>query len=219
MDLFSGISEAELSSMLYCLNPRQFSYEKNDCPARAGELFTSLGIVLSGELSVVKERIDGSRMVLTQIRPGQMFGEMVAFSATKIWPNTVCATEKSEILFLSPEKITTTCGNACIGHRSLVNNLLGILSDKALHLNKLVEYISYKTLRGKISALLLEQYRQTGNKTFTLSFDRNHLAEYLNVSRPSLSRELSRMKEEGLLDYHKSSFKLLNLEKLESYLE
>ena len=86
-------------------------------------------------------------------------------------------------------------------------------------MNKKLEYLTIKGMRGKLSALFLDQYRKEGRATFTLSMNRNQMADFLNVSRPSMSRELSRMKEEGLIDYHLSSIRLLDIPALERALD
>jgi CRP-like cAMP-binding protein len=92
--------------------------------------------------------------------------------------------------------------------------MLGIVSDKALLLNRKVEYLTLKSLREKIAAYLLEQSKKTGTTTFMLPFTRHELADYLNVARPSLSRELGRMKAEGLIDFHGASVKITAVEAL-----
>ena len=145
-----------------------------------------------------------------------MFGEIAAFSEMDKWPASVKAQANCEVLIVSPEKIVGHCEKMCISHRMLINNMLKIVSQKALILNKKVEYLVIKGMREKIATFLLETFNKTGQTTFMIHMNRNELADFLNVSRPSMSREMARMKEDGLIDFHKASIKILNLEGLKA---
>jgi CRP-like cAMP-binding protein len=102
----------------------------------------------------------------------------------------------------------------CPWHRTLVTNLLGITSERALMLNKKVEYLTIKSIRGKISTFLLDLYKKTGNNNVMLNMNRNELADFLNVSRPSKSREMCRMRDEGIIDFHLSTIRIKDVEAL-----
>jgi CRP-like cAMP-binding protein len=97
--------------------------------------------------------------------------------------------------------------------------MLGIISEKALMLNRKVEYLAIKSMRAKISTFLLEQYKKTGKTTFMIPLNRNELADFLNVSRPSMSREMCRMKEEGIIDFHRASIRIINPDALKKSVE
>lgn len=217
--LFKGIPPEELNIMLECMMPGVRKYEKNENIILAGDNFLGLGIILSGKAAVIKESAAGSRIIMTMLEPGAMFGEMAAFSGLKQWPATVEAHDKCSVIFIPPEKIVGQCQRMCPSHRMLITNMLGIVSKKALLLNKKVEYLSMKTMRGKVSSFLLEQYKKTGQTTFMLSMKRNDLADFLNVSRPSLSREMCKMRDEGLIDFHMSSVRILDVESLKKMAE
>jgi CRP-like cAMP-binding protein len=80
-----------------------------------------------------------------------------------------------------------------------------IVSERAIALSRKVEYLSIKSIRGKISTYLLEQYKKAGKAIFMLPMNRNEMADFLNVSRPSLSREMCKMRDEGIIDFHRAS--------------
>lgn len=211
ISLFRGIHEEEIAAMLDCMKPRALKFAKNDLIAAEGDGLDSIGIILKGEAAVSKENAAGGRVVLTLLGQGDIFGEMAAFSNRPKWPATVQAQEHCEVFFLPAEKIVGGCEKACPWHRTLIRNLLGLISERALMLNKKVEYLTIKSMRGKISTFLLEQYRRTGDKNILLPFNRNELADFLNVSRPSMSRELCKMRDEGVIDFHLSAFRLLDI--------
>jgi len=212
--LFTGIAREELISLLNCLNPKICSYKKNDYITIAGNKFDSVGVLLEGEATVNKENAAGNRTMMTILKPGDVFGEMAAFSKRSVWPATVQAQEACRVMFLAREKIVGECEKVCPWHNMLIQNMLRILSDKALMLNRKVEYMTIVGIREKISTFLLEQYKKAGKTTFMLPMNRKELAEFLNVSRPSLSREMCRMRDDGIIDFHMATVKILNLDRL-----
>lgn len=212
--LFHRIPANELDSMIHCLQPTVLTYKKNSYITIGGEPFIGLGILLTGEAAVIKENAVGNRNVLTILKTGNLFGEIIAFSNQHNWPASVFAQTTCSVIFLSSDKITGNCGNACASHTQLIKNMLSILSEKALLLNRKVEYLTINSMRGKISTYLLEQYKLTSKDVFTLSLSRNDLADFLNVSRTALSREMGRMRDEGLIEFHRASIKIHDLQTL-----
>ncbi len=209
--IFHDISPSQLDIMLDCLKPKINTYNKNSYIAVQGEPYTGLGILLSGEAAIIKESASGSRVIMTVIGPGELFGEMIAFSPRKHWPASVSAQSTCAVMFLPPEKIIGECTQACGGYKQLIKNILVLLSTKALMLNQRVEYLAIKGMREKISIYLLEQYKINQKNTFVLPLKRNELADFLSVSRTALSRELGRMRDEGIIEFYRTSVKINNL--------
>src|SRR6056297_4305295 len=214
VDLFNDITFSELENMFFCLKPLIKKYNKDEIIALEGDDIKNFGVLLQGKLMLYKEKFDGTRLLLKAVHPGQLFGEIASFSEKRKWPAQVQVAENSIVMFIPPEKITNTCTNLCRGHRVLTLNMIKIISKKAINLNKTIEYLSVKSIKQKIAYYLLDQYKKNNAKSFMLDMNRNELSDYLNVTRPSLSREMSNMKEEGLIDYHRSSIKILDIEKL-----
>ncbi len=217
--LFAGVNGEELKVMLECLNPAVRSYRKDEYLSVQGDDLYGLGVLLEGEAMVVKENAAGERVIMAVLGAGDIFGETAAFSRAGKWPASVVAQGDCKAFFLPPHKITGNCQRQCPSHRRLITNMLRIVSDKALALNKKVEYLTIRSMRGKISAFLLEQYEKQGSATFILPLKRNEMAEFLNVARPSLSREMCRMRDEGIIDFHQSTIKIKDLEALKSMIE
>jgi CRP-like cAMP-binding protein len=213
-DLFTNINKEELLGMLYCLSPKIKKYEKNEIVSIEGHDINGIGVILSGVLTISKDNFDGSRIIINKMEPGNMFGEIAAFSERRLWPATVEAQTECHVMFMAPEKIVGSCQNACLSHRLLIMNMLKIVSNKAMNLNKKIEYLSIKSIREKICKYLMEQYRKQKSTTLHLNMNRNEMSDFLNVTRPSLSREMSFMKDEGMIDYYRSSIKILDLDKI-----
>lgn len=217
--LFQDMTKDDINVILNCIKPKISKFKKNEFIAINGDDFKSVGILLEGNAIVVKENVAGRRIFITNLTSGDMFGEMAVFSEKSIIPATIEAQNNCTVLFLSGKKIISECKNICMLHHTLIRNILKIISDRALFLNKHISYLNIKSIRGKISTFLIEQYRKTGRTTFKLPLNRNELAEFLNVSRPSLSREICRMRDEGLLDFNRSSFYIKNIETLKNMAE
>jgi cAMP-binding proteins - catabolite gene activator and regulatory subunit of cAMP-dependent protein kinases len=214
--LFHEIEPSQLSVMLNCMRPRVNTYKKNENITIEGEPFEGIGVMLKGEAAITRESPSGSRVILEIAGPSRMFGEIAAFSGRKVWPATVAAQGDCTVMFLPPEKILSNCEKLCLSHKTLVNNMLRIVSDRAFMLNKKVEYLTMKNIREKLSSYLLDQYRVHGSSTFMMPMKRNELADFLNVSRPSLSREMCKMRDEGLIEFHRSSIRIRDLENLKN---
>lgn len=215
--LFLGISEDEILSLLNCLSPKIITFEKNEFIVNIGDEIRNFGLILEGEAIIIKEKADGNRVVMSVVKKGDMFGEMFVFSSKRTWPVSVKTQSSRKILFFTNSDLITRCGRNCSWHVGLLRNFITLISDKSLTLNKKVEYLTIKSVRGKLCSYLYEQYRQSKNSTIILPLNRNELADFLNVSRPSLSREICQLRDEGVIDFHLSTFKIKNIEKLISY--
>jgi len=217
--LFQGISPEALKVVFSCLKPRVYTYPKGGFIAIEGESFSGLGILLCGKATIVKENAAGDRIVMNPMAEGDMFGEIIVFSNTTTWPASVIAQMECKVIFLPSVKIMGTCANICASHKQLITNMLTIVSEKAVDLNRKVEYLAIKGMREKICTFLLEQYKLTKCTSFTLNLNRNDLADFFNVSRTALSREMGRMRDEGLIEFYRSSIKIVDLAALKQGIE
>lgn len=213
--LFRGINPKELNTMLECLKPKIRQCKRREVIAIYGQPFRGIGVVASGRVSLTRETYSGDRIILETLDAGSIFGEMVAFSDSKVWPVTVIAQEDSCLMFLPPDKILGNCANICTSHSTLIMNMLNILSNRLLMLNKKIELLSAKSIRGKVSTYLLDMYRQTNDTAFTIPLKRHELADYLGIPRPSLSREMGLMRDAGIIDFVGSSVRIKDILALE----
>lgn len=218
-ELFEGIETTQLKALMSCLQPEIQEYSRNDFVVRSGESLEHLGIVLEGEASVIKETFRGDRLLMKNLSVGEMFGEIAVFARQKEWPALVKANTPLTICFLPKEKIIGQCANSCGWHQTLITNMLSVVARRAMILSRKMEYLTIKTMRAKLATFLYEHYLKMQTYTFMLPMNRIQLADFLNVSRPSMSRELARMRDEGLIDFHMSTFKILDLEGLKAYCE
>jgi CRP/FNR family transcriptional regulator, dissimilatory nitrate respiration regulator len=217
--LFRGIGHEALNIMLECLKPRIKKSKQREIVAVAGQPFDGIGIVASGRVALTRETYSGNRIMLEILDAGEIFGEVIAFSDNKVWPVTVIAEEDSEVLFLPPQKITGNCANICASHNTLIMNTLNILSSRAQTLGKKIEYLSARTIRGRVSSYLLDMFQRSDAVALHLPMKRHELADYLGMPRPSLSRELGLMRDAGILEFDGASVKIRDIILLEKSIE
>ena len=148
-----------------------------------------------------------------------MFAEGIVCTTARISPVTVQAMEDAKILLIPYERITKTCGKACAFHLGLIQNMMIILGEKNMILNYKLDILTLKGMREKLASYLLKASLESGSGTFQIPLNRTELADFLNVSRTSMCRELTRMKDEGLIDLYGRSFKIMNKEGLTRCLE
>ncbi len=199
--LFRGIGRESLAAMMNCLQPRLQTYKNREIIALHGRPFTGVGIVASGAVALTRDTFSGDRIILDILHSPEIFGEVVAFSDSPVWPVTVVAQSDCSIFFLPPEKITGNCANICPAHKALIDNILRIVSNKALAMNRKIEHLSARHIRGKISSYLLDEYGKAGTQRLRLPMMRQELADYLGIPRPSLSREMGFMRDEGIIEF------------------
>jgi CRP-like cAMP-binding protein len=204
--LFEGFDTDAIKSLLPCFNAISQDFAKGDILKQAGDPQQTIGIMLEGEVQVLKEDYAGNRLIIGIFGPGEIYGEVAAFAGINRWPNTVVASTDGAVLYVPFIKITQPCCRVCDAHQRMIRNMLGIVAGKAMIMNNRIGFLKMKGMREKLTAFLYDQYRQSGNRTFLIPMNRSDLADFLNVSRPSMSRELGRMREEGLIDYFRSSF-------------
>ncbi len=212
--LFTKVNMADLKTLLKCFQIKEIVHEENELIFQAGAEQSSLGIVMDGEVLVQKEDVSGERLILGTFSQSDLFGEVSAFSGVGRWLNTVVAMTGCRIWLVPVERISSPCAESCFAHQTLIRNMLTIVSQRALNMNKRIHYLQMKRMRRKLAAFLYDAYVQNGNLTFMVSLNREAMADYLNVSRPSMSRELGRMKEEGIIDFYKQAFTIKDLQAL-----
>ncbi len=210
VEVFSGIDIGGLKAVMACFSPSVKRYSKGEIAAIAGDPLNSIGVVLDGEMEITRENAAGDKSIIAFVLKGKTFGEVAAFSGQRQWPSTVTARKDSLLLFLPPDRFTGHCQSACAFHKTLIQNMLKIISDKAVQLNRKVMYLEIKGMRAKLCTYLLEQQKIYQSSAFILPMNKNELADFLNVSRPSMSRELGRLRDEGVLDFYLSSIRILD---------
>lgn len=204
--LFRGISPDEVKSMMSCLQAFTKSYPRGTIIHHAGNAIHSVGMVLSGSVSIESDDIWGNKSILDRVAPGQIFAENYACLPNELLMVNVVAVESTEILFLNTEKMFTVCSNTCMFHSKLIRNMLSISAQKSLNLSRRIMHTSSKSIRGRLLSYLSFQATKHGSLEFEIPFNRQQLADYLSVDRSAMSNELSKMQRDGLLKVERNRF-------------
>ena len=212
--LFSGIAPERVDAMLGCLSARQERYEKNTVVWNIGDTLHSCALVLSGCLRAESVNAGGEHLLMATHRAGALVGDVLMATPGSKSPVYVVASEDTELLFLPFHRIMSGCSECCGWHGKLRENLVSEIAMKFWAQRQRTLYLSAKSLRQRIAMRLYDEYRRTGSLTFSLGGTREDLADFLGANRSALSREIGRMKEDGILDYYKDTFRILDLEKL-----
>ena len=207
--LFSGVDENDIEAMLSCLGTCKQSYKKGEYVFQQGDHIDKIAVLAEGELHIQRDDYWGKRSLLSTVLVGEMFGEahMAPESEPAIF-DLVAATD-SVVIFFDPKKVITTCSSACRFHTMVVQNLFYAFAEKNHSLVQKLGHISQHSTREKLISYLSEQARRQNSGSFTVPFNRQQLADFLSVDRSAMSNELCKLRDEGLLEFRKNRFRLL----------
>ena len=206
--LFKGMADTERNECLLTLNAHRKSYKKGEAILHAGNLTDMMGMVLSGSVTIESNDIWGNRTILSHIETGQFFAETYALLTDEVMLVDVVANENCKILFIHIGDLISNIHNSAWSHK-LYRNLLLISSYKNLALSGRSLHTAPKSARGRILAYLNAVSLRKRSTEFDIPFDRQQLADYLNLERTNMSKELTRMRKEGIIECRKNHFKLL----------
>ena len=206
--LFRGMTEQETASMLNCLGGKTEVYQKEEYIYHTGDHVRAMGLILSGSVHIEKVDVWGNCNIIENIGTGQVFAETYACAPTEPLMVNVVAAEACEVLFLDVKKALQTCPSVCDFHSRLIRNLLVVMAGKNLALTRKMNHITPKSIRARLLSYFSYEAIKQGKYTFTIPFNRQQLADYLSVERSALSNELSKMRNDGLLEYNKNIFTL-----------
>lgn len=211
--LFQDIESEEIEKMLICAKAREREYEPEEYIFRQEEKPSRLFLLIEGRVMIAKDFASGKRDVLFLIEAGEVFGEMFLFSDAESYWYDAIAQEKVKVLEIPWGFFYHFCKNACKHHQLITRNMLEIQSEKNFFMTKKLHLLSGTTLRERIAIWLLEQEKE--KDTIVLCMKREALADFLGTTRPSLSRELMKLQQEGLIEAGKNSIKIKKREMLE----
>jgi CRP-like cAMP-binding protein len=206
--LFREMTEEELSSALLSLHAEEKWYRKGQVLLHAGDVTGKMGLVLEGSVTIESNDAWGNRSILSHVGPLQLFAETYALLAGEPLLVDAAANEDCRILFLQVDGLLQLTACTAPWELKLASNLLTILSMKNLHLAGRSFHTAPKSVRGRVMAYLNTVSLQKQSKDFDIPFDRQQLADYLNLERTALSKELGRMQQEGLIETRKSHFRI-----------
>lgn len=213
--LFQNMSDDQIKSCLESDYISMKSYQKNEVIFSQESQPEALYILLEGNVSIISYSFDGKRNLMTTIHEkGDLFGEVYLF-LKQDYAFDALASKKSFVINISKQFFFAFSNDKI--HQSIIQNMLEILASKAFLLSQKLRMVSYTSIRQKVVRYLISS-KEGSEQKIILGLNRNELAEYLGISRPSLSRELIRMKEEKLIDIEGNTILFLQEENLLKYI-
>lgn len=206
--LFRGLKESDCEAVLKNLGAAIKKYPKNHIILLAGDPVDTLGIVLSGRVQIIKEDILGNRSIMAEFSAGDIFAESLACAGVKQSPVTVLSVSESQIMHISMKQVLSAEVSLPQFHELLIRNMVHLLAEKNVYLNRKMEILSQKSIREKVLAYLNEQAKRQKTMNPVIPFTREELADFLCVNRSALSKELGRMQDEHLIHFQRNQFSL-----------
>lgn len=208
--LFSHIPENKLDELLKSIKAKVKVFSKAEAIFLEGSPAIYIGIVLSGTVLIVRTDYYGNRSIVSSAEPGELFGEALAFSQIKELPVSVVADSRAEVLMINCDSLINAKEADCEVKNQIIRNLLKVVAVKNLTLNRKIEIISKRTTREKLLSFLMYYAKKCGKNEFDIPYDRQQLADYLEVERSAMSAEIGKMRKEGIIESKKKHFVLLN---------
>lgn len=193
--LFSGIDTERIDYLLSLCKYKIILFEKNNIISYEDSLCREIGFVLDGKVSAVKLNPNGTHMVVRSILEGDFFGDALVFSSVQKCPTNIITATKATILFIPYESLLYFCEV----DELFLKNFLRSLSDKIFLLNEKIKILSYHSVRQRLCYYLIKQSKIQKTNEIVLNITREELGNLLGTARPSISRELSKMVEDGLI--------------------
>ena len=204
--LFRGMDTDEIQAILNSTNHMQKNYLSGEVIVHQGDIIENIGIILSGHAVGKKYTPDGEEIIVSNMVTNSIFGDVLSGAIGFASPVTVLANTHCRVLFINYQQLLFS--QSPLTHRVL-QNMIQNISRKYFAQNKRMDILMLKSVRSKVLAYLEWQKSVHGSPSFEIDLDRRLLADFLGVERSALSRELSRMKKDRLIDCHKNSFTLL----------
>ena len=207
IDLFENVQNHEVLELLKCIGIKTKVFKKNSYILKVGSKIDYLAVILDGNAIMCKTDSYGKQTIIEKLKMNDIFGHNIVCCGIDKSPVDIIAQNECEVLFLPFEKVVTPCEKLCPYHLQLIKNVMKMISKRNSLLNDKIDIIGQKTTRDKILALL-ETYRN-GQKVFSIPYSREEMAKFLCVDRSAMSRELCRMRDEGILKFSKNHFEIL----------
>ena len=185
------------------------SYSKSSLLLDNDEIINEIGILVSGSANIIVETFDGNLSIIEELMPSDIYGESIICSGSQKISSHILSLENCKLVKIRMKNIIHKELITCHFRSMIVKNLLRLSANRCITLNKKIDTLSHKGVRERVLLYLADEMDRCKNCEFSIHFSRNKLAEYLRLDCIALSRELSRTKGDGIIDYEHSYFHIL----------
>ena len=213
-ELFNNVDKTDILKIINNLKYSIISYKKGEVIFQEEERCTSIGLIVNGTINIERIYPNGKSIVMSKFKDGDVFGEALLFSKVNKYPATVIALSDCRVLYLTKNEIVKLFSM----ENRIMENFMMLLSEKIIILNNKIRSIALKSVRQKVVDYILCEYMNEKNKEIILKYSKEEIASDIGIPRPSLSRELIRLRDEGLINFSRNKITILNIEELEDIL-
>ncbi|BAE82922.1 Crp/Fnr family transcriptional regulator [Desulfitobacterium hafniense] len=212
VEFLSHFSDDELQEIGKCLLTRVQRYKKGEKVFEAGQPAVSMGVILQGRVYIEDDDAFGNRSILAELHRGDTMAGSCVCAQRPSYLTSFIAAEPSEILLLNCGTIYTNCNKSCSIRGKMLENLLKIIAAEAVTQSRKLKCLSQRSIRGKLLAFFSYCVQEKGENSFTIRFSRQELADFLCLNRSAMSKELGKMRDDGLLRFDRNYFEMLSCE-------
>lgn len=202
--LFSQISTNRINELLQKFPFIVGKYSKGEIVVTKGDKVNELKIVVGGSLSAIMNDDSGKTLIVDNFKVGQSLAPAFLFTKDQSYPVVVIANEDSQILRISKDVLM----QIFVEEQKILENYLTIVSNIVQTLTRKVRILTLKTLKAKVSFLLLQESKM--RNSMVVAFGRQQMAEFLGVERPSLSRVLGQLQDENIIKLNGKEIEIID---------
>jgi len=207
--IFCSATEFECQAMMYCFKTRFKMFSKNSHIISQGDDMEDLVLIVKGGATVENVDSMGNISILMKLKKGDVYGLESAYAGELTYKDSLIATEKTLVLFMNKHRVLNPCENRCRRHDFVVKHLTQIVAESNFQLLDKIKHRSKKTIRDKLLSYFNSLANRAKTNYFEIPFNKTELANFLSVDRSAMSTELTKMKEDGLIDFEKRQFRLI----------
>lgn len=207
--IFKESTEFECQAMMFCFKTKFKTFLKNEPIVKQGDFIEDVVLIVKG--GAIAENVDllGNVNIMSELERGDVYGLESAVAGEDVFRDTIVAKQKTLVLFMNKHRILNPCSNRCKRHEVIVRNIMKLVADSHIKLLEKLTHMSKKTTREKLLSYFIAESKKSEKEYFEIPFNKTELANYLSVDRSAMSTELSKMKEEGVLDFDKKLYRIL----------
>lgn len=212
--LFIGLNDESIKSVLKEIKYYIKNYSKGEIIAHEDDECSSLSLILDGNIEIQRLYSNGKYIVLSRLVQGDVFGEALVFSKAKTYPATIIALNQCKVLFISKQDVLKICSY----EEKILENFVSLLSNKVFILNSKIKSISFKSIREKVINYILNEVKEQKSNCIILRNTKEEISAILGIPRPSLSRELIKLRDMNYIEFDRKEINVLDIESLEEEL-
>ncbi len=213
--LFNGKTPADLQGLISKCEYYTKTFQKGELIATIGKKSPYIGIIINGVVEARKILMTGTNVCIIHKKKGELFGGSAVFSKKNTYLCELYAVENGKTLFIHRDSIFKLISNDPV----IAANIIGLFADTIIDFENKMELFSYSGIKQKIAFYILNAVHETGGNEVVIPLSKSKWAEYLNVSRPSLCRELKTLSDENIIEITGKKIKIIKREQLEFLLE